>query len=77
MKIHLTLIFSFIVFIFCDNITDSLEMEEFNGDDKEQNLLNSKVDLYIEKNFKDKKEISDSEFIEMFIKVITDGNSKK
>ena len=51
-------------------------MEEFNGDDKEQNLLNSKVDLYIEKNFKDKKEISDSEFIEMFIKVITDGNSK-
>ena len=76
MKIHLTLIFSFILFIFCDKITDLSEMEEFNGDDKEQNLLNSKVDLYIEKNFKDKKEISDSEFIEMFIKVITDGNSK-
>ena len=76
MKIHLTLLFSFILFIFCDKITDLSEMEEFNGDDKEQNLLNSKVDLYIEKNFKDKKEISDSEFIEMFIKVITDGNSK-
>ena len=77
MKIHLTLLFTFILFIFCDKITDLSEMEEFNGDDKEQNLLNSKVDLYIEKNFKDKKEISDSEFIEMFIKVITDGNSKK
>ena len=76
MKIHLTLLFSFILFIFCDKITDLSEMEEFNGDDKEQNLLNSKVDLYIEKNFKDKKEISDSEFIEMFIKVITDANSK-
>ena len=55
MKIHLTLIFSFILFIFCDNITDSLEMEEFNGDDKEQNLLNSKVDLYMKKILKIKK----------------------
>ena len=55
MKIHLTLIFSFIHFIFCDKITDSLEMEEFNGDDKEQNLLNSKVDLYMKKILKIKK----------------------
>ncbi len=55
MKIHLTLIFSFILFIFCDKITDSLEMEEFNGDDKEQNLLNSKVDLYMKKILKIKK----------------------
>ena len=55
MKIHLTLNFSFILFIFCDKITDSLEMEEFNGDDKEQNLLNSKVDLYMKKILKIKK----------------------
>ena len=55
MKIHLTLIFSFILFIFCNKITDSLEMEEFNGDDKEQNLLNSKVDLYMKKILKIKK----------------------
>ena len=55
MKIHLTLIFSFILFIFYDKITDSLEMEEFNGDDKEQNLLNSKVDLYMKKILKIKK----------------------
>ena len=55
MKIHLTLIFSFILFIICDKITDSLEMEEFNGDDKEQNLLNSKVDLYMKKILKIKK----------------------
>ena len=55
MKIHLTLIFSFILFIFCDKIIDSLEMEEFNGDDKEQNLLNSKVDLYMKKILKIKK----------------------
>ena len=55
MKIHLTLLFSFILFIFCDKITDSLEMEEFNGDDKEQNLLNSKVDLYMKKILKIKK----------------------
>ena len=55
MKIHLNLFFSFILFIFCDKITDSLEMEEFNGDDKEQNLLNSKVDLYMKKILKIKK----------------------
>ena len=30
-------------------------MEEFNGDDKEQNLLNSKVDLYMKKILKIKK----------------------
>ena len=55
MKIHLTLLFTFILFIICDKITDSLEMEEFNGDDKEQNLLNSKVDLYMKKILKIKK----------------------
>ena len=55
MKTHLTLLFSFILFIFCDKITDLSEMEEFNGDDKEQNLLNSKVDLYMKKILKIKK----------------------
>ena len=55
MKIHLTFLFTFILFIFCDKITDLSEMEEFNGDDKEQNLLNSKVDLYMKKILKIKK----------------------
>ena len=79
MKINFTsffLFFSLFLLISCDKIANSLEMEEYSGDDKEQNLLKSKVDLYIEKNFKDRKEISDSEFIEMFVKVITGGSSK-
>ena len=67
-------LFCFILnFISCEDITDSIE--EFEGENYEEELLKYKVDLYVQTNFKNKKEITKDEFMKMFIKVITEKDN--
>ncbi len=67
-------LFCFILnLISCEDITDSIE--EFEGENYEEELLKYKVDLYVQTNFKNKKEITKDEFMKMFIKVITEKDN--
>ena len=67
-------LFCFILnFISCEDITDSIE--EFEGENYEEELLKYKVNVYVENNFKNRKEITKDEFIKMFMKVITEKDN--
>ena len=69
MKIFIYLfLFCFIFnFISCEDLE-----EEFEGENYEEQLLKYKVDMYVQSNFKNRKEITKDEFMKMFMKVITE-----
>ena len=74
MKILYLFLFFFIFnFISCDDIKETLE--EYEGDNYEEELLKYKVNVYVENNFKNRKEITKDEFIKMFMKVITEKDN--
>ena len=74
MKILYLFLFFFIVnFISCDDVKETLE--EYEGDNYEEELLKYKVNVYVENNFKNRKEITKDEFIKMFMKVITEKDN--
>jgi len=74
MKILYLFLFFFIFnFISCDDVKETLE--EYEGDNYEEELLKYKVNVYVENNFKNRKEITKDEFIKMFMKVITEKDN--
>ena len=74
MKILYLFLFFFIFnFISCDYVKETLE--EYEGDNYEEELLKYKVNVYVENNFKNRKEITKDEFIKMFMKVITEKDN--
>ena len=74
MKILYLFLFFFIFnFISCDDVKETLE--EYEGDNYEEELLKNKVNVYVENNFKNRKEITKDEFIKMFMKVITEKDN--
>ena len=74
MKILYLFLFFFIFnFISCDDVKETLE--EYEGDNYEEELLKYKVNVYVENNFKNRKEITKDEFMKMFMKVITEKDN--
>lgn len=74
MKILYLFLFFFIFnYISCDDVKETLE--EYEGDNYEEELLKYKVNVYVENNFKNRKEITKDEFIKMFMKVITEKDN--
>ena len=72
MKIFIYLfLFCFVFnFIACEDLEEPIE--EFEGENYEEQLLKYKVDIYVQSNFKNRKEITKDEFMKMFMKVITE-----
>ena len=75
MKIFIYLfLFCFVFnFIACEDLEEPIE--EFEGENYEEQLLKYKVDIYVQSNFKNRKEISREEFMKMFVKVITEKDN--
>ena len=71
--LFLFLFFFIFNFISCDDVKETLE--EYEGDNYEEELLKYKVNVYVENNFKNRKEITKDEFMKMFMKVITEKDN--